>query len=345
MLYWTRSPKASESVRFRGVPRMQMVSEGVYQLEIPMRFNPLGCTHSYLLRDASALIDTGVGTNEAFEALEKQLGSVGLATSDIEYIVLTHLHRDHVGLVEKVRSASGAVVHAHRSAVELQRKEEGAETGGSSSRADELRLLGGGRYISMLGRFEGAVRRPRPTVDIDETHDDGDTIDLNGSDLKVLWTPGHSPEHICLYDAEKSLLYSGDHILPRITSHISLHPHEGGDPLRNYLDSLERLRGLQVNAVLPAHEQIFHDLEGRISELELHHLIRCDEVKAALGEGEKTVFQVASAVSWDSQPWPRMRFWTKRMAAAETLAHLVYLRNRGEVGEELRKGVLYYGLK
>jgi len=323
---------------------MQKVSDGVYQLEIPMRFNPLGCTLSYLLRDAAALIDTGVGTNDAYEALKEQLQSVGLATSDIEHIVLTHLHGDHVGLVERVRSASGAVVHAHRSAVELQRKTVEAESGGSRSRADELRLLGGGRYISMLGRFEGAVRRPQPTVEIDEPHDDGDTIGLEGSELRVLWTPGHSPEHICLYDAEKGLLYSGDHILPRITSHVSLHPHEGGDPLRDYLDSLERLRGLQVNAVLPAHEHIFQDLEGRISELELHHFIRCDEVKAALGEGEKTVFQVAAAVSWDSQPWPRMRFWTKRMAAAETLAHLVYLRNRGEVGEEQRKGVLYYSL-
>lgn len=324
---------------------MQKVSEGVYQLDIPMRFNPLGCTHSYLLRDAAALIDTGVGTNDAYEALEEQLGSVGLATSDIEHVVLTHLHRDHVGLVERVRSASGAVVHAHRSAVELQRKAVEAESGGSGGHADELRLLGGGRYISMLGRFEGAVRRPRLTVDIDEPHDDGDTIGLKGSELRVLWTPGHSLEHICLYDAEKGLLYSGDHVLPRITSHVSLHSHEGGDPLRDYLDSLERLRGLPVKAVLPAHEYIFQDLEGRISALELHHLIRCDEVKAALGEGEKTVFQVATAVSWDSQPWPRMRFWTKRMAAAETLAHLVYLRNRGEVGEEQRKGVLYYGLK
>jgi glyoxylase-like metal-dependent hydrolase (beta-lactamase superfamily II) len=324
---------------------MQKVSDGVYQLEIPMRFNPLGCTHSYLLRDAAALIDTGVGTNEAFEALEEQLRSVGLAISDIEHVVLTHLHRDHVGLVERVRSVSGAVVHAHRSAVELQRKEIGAESGGSRGHADELRLLGGGRYISMMGRFEGAVRRSRPTVDIDEIHDDGDTIGLKGSNLRVLWTPGHSPEHICLYDAEKGLLYSGDHVLPRITSHISLHPHEGGDPLRDYLDSLERLRGLPVKIILPAHEHIFHDLEGRILALQLHHIIRCDEVKAALGEEEKTVFQVASAVSWDSQPWPRMRFWTKRMAAAETLAHLVYLRNKGEVGEELKKGVLYYSLK
>ncbi len=324
---------------------MQKVSDGVYQLEIPMRFNPLGCTYSYLLRDAATLIDTGVSTNEAFEALEEQLRSVGIATSDVEHVVLTHLHRDHVGLVERVRSASGAVVHAHRLAVELQRKKLGAESEGGRSRADELRLLGGSRYISMLGRFEGAMRRPRPTIDIDEPHDDGDKIDFKGSDLKVLWTPGHSPEHICLYDAERCLLYSGDHVLPRITSHISLHSHEGGDPLKDYLDSLERLRGLSVKAILPAHEHIFHDLEGRISELEIHHLIRCDEVKAAVYEGEKTVFQVASAVSWDSKPWPRMRFWTKRMAAAETLAHLVCLRNRGEVREELRKGILYYGLK
>jgi hypothetical protein len=68
-------------------------------------------------------------------------------------------------------------------------------------------------------------------------------------------------------------------------------------------------------------------------------------MKEAIGDGEKTVFQISSKVSWDSQPWPVMEFWTKRMAAAETYAHLAYLKNKSEIGEDNRKGILYYSLK
>jgi hypothetical protein len=108
------------------------------------------------------------------------------------------------------------------------------------------------------------------------------------------------------------------------------------------LDALERVRDLPVKTVLPGHEHIFHDLPGRVSELYAHHKRRCEEILNALEEGAKTVFEISSVVSWDSQPWDRMAFWTKRMAAAETYAHLVYLRNREKVDERFRAGVLEY---
>jgi hypothetical protein len=97
-----------------------------------------------------------------------------------------------------------------------------------------------------------------------------------------------------------------------------------------------------VNTVLPGHERIFHDLAGRVSELEEHHDRRCSEILAALKGGAMTVFDISSVVSWDSQPWDNMAFWTKRMAAAETYAHLVYLMNRGIVDKRLHEGILKY---
>lgn len=324
---------------------MRGVSEGVYQLSIPMRFNPLGCTYSYLLRDAATLIDTGVGTNDAYTAMEAQLKGVELRPKDVESIILTHLHRDHTGLVDRIRSVSGATVLAHRIAFDKQK--QAAEEGERRYEylREGLRLLGGSGYLNLLDRFERTLRRPRPVVEVDEPFGDDEKVALEGSTLRVFWTPGHSPEHVCLYDEDRSLLYSGDHVLPKITSHISIYTHQEGNPLGDYLRSLKRLRGLPVDLVLPAHEHAFHDLDGRISELFRHHEMRCEEVKDALKEREKTVFQVSADVSWDSRPWPEMRFWTRRMAALETLAHLVYLRNKGEVKEELREGVLYYTLR
>ncbi len=108
------------------------------------------------------------------------------------------------------------------------------------------------------------------------------------------------------------------------------------------MESLDRIRDLPVKTVLPGHERIFHDLAGRVSDLEVHHERRCGEIIMALKRGGRTVFDVSSVVSWDSQPWERMAFWTKRMAAAETYAHLTYLRNRERVVERRRDGILEF---
>ena len=320
------------------------IADGILQLRIPMRHNPLGYTYSYLLVDAATIIDTGVGTGPARSALDEQLGAVSLKASDLEGIILTHLHRDHIGLVDYLRSRSGAKVYAHEKALEVLKTRAVSGKARYNKARNELKALGDNQLNEALSRFERAFRRPSYSIPIDKTVSDGDILRLNGSKLKVIWTPGHAPEHICLYDGDRSLLFSGDHVLPRITSHISLHVYEDADPLADYLNSLEKLRGLPLDIVLPAHEYAFRDLESRIDALKHHHRKRCSEIKEALGEGEKTVFQISEKVSWDSKPWARMHFWTKRMAAAETLAHLVYLRNRGEVEEMEVNGVLYYRL-
>jgi len=268
----------------------------------------------------------------------------GLAGRPADFVINTHVHGDHIGLVDRVRSISGAIVYAHRSAVEIKRRRTDKGSRAFEDIRDELKLLGGGGYLNALTRFERAVRRLRPSLRIDEPLDDGELLELGGSTLKVFWTPGHAPEHICLHDHEKRILFSGDHVLPKITSHISLHTYQEGDPLRDYLRSLDRVHGLPVKAVLPAHEHVFEELDGRIDALKLHHVKRCDEIKETMKEGERTVFQISAEVSWDSRPWPQMEFWTKRMAAAETLAHLIYMKNRGEIEDEERGGVLYFGI-
>jgi glyoxylase-like metal-dependent hydrolase (beta-lactamase superfamily II) len=323
---------------------MIRVAEGVHQLEIPMRHNPLGKTYSYLLEEARTLIDTGVPTGDAYAALKEQLGAAGLRVSDLERIIVTHMHTDHIGLVERIREKADVRVIAHEEAVRIQRRwAEMRETAGDEIRS-EIALLGGRGFLRVLSQLENVVRSPRWRLDIDDTIEDGATLELEGSRLRAIWTPGHSREHVCLHDAERRVLFSGDHVLPKITSHISHHTFMEGDPLGEYLAALEKVRYLPVNLVLPGHEWSFQDLSGRVSELEAHHERRCGEIVRSLGSGGKNVFEVSSTISWDSKPWPEMEFWTKRMAAAETYAHLVYLRNLGRVREELREGVLIYSL-
>jgi len=318
--------------------------EGVYQIEVPMRHNPLGYTYSYLLRDAATLIDTGVGTRDAFDSLEEQARSAGMELTDIKRIIPTHLHGDHIGLVDRVRRQSGAKVYAHRTAIERQQESQAEDVDLYADTRNETKLMGGSKYLGFLRRFENSFRGRVRSLEIDAPLEDGQIMELEGSTLKVYWTPGHAREHICLHDEERKILYAGDHVLPKITPHVSLRSHLGDDPLGDYIESLEKIRGLDVETVLPAHEYVFEDLDGRVSELHLHHRSRCDEMKRAIGDGRSTVFEISAQVSWDSRPWPEMEFWTKRMAARETLAHLVYLRNRGELEEEAVKGVLYYSL-
>jgi glyoxylase-like metal-dependent hydrolase (beta-lactamase superfamily II) len=109
----------------------------------------------------------------------------------------------------------------------------------------------------------------------------------------------------------------------------------------DYLSSLIKVRDLPVDLILPGHETSFRNLPDRVAQLFKHHEARLEEVRASLREGKNTVLEVAGAIHWDSRPWPLMDFWTKRMAATETYAHLVYLRNKGEISEKTVDGTLY----
>src|ERR1700739_22956 len=84
--------------------------------------------------------------------------------------------------------------------------------------------------------------------------DDGDKVHLGRRELRAVWTPGHSPGHLCFYDAHERLLLAGDHVLPRINPTISLHVQQRPNPLGEFLDALQKVRALDVDEVLPAHE-------------------------------------------------------------------------------------------
>jgi len=320
------------------------IVDGLWQLRVPLRFNPLGYTYSYLFSDDATLIDAGEDSAEARRSIDDQFHGAGLRLKDTRRIIITHMHRDHVGLVSHIKTLSNAEICAHekaaidvkaRSADGIRRYEEFRK---------EMKMMGGGEFLSLLGRFEASFRSVPETFEIDTLLEDDSEVALKNGSLRVIWTPGHAQEHICLYDEGRLLLFSGDHLLPEITSHISLYTNDNGDPLGDYLKSMEKLRGLQVEKILPGHEHIFDSIDKRIDDLERHHEMRIGEIKGALSDGDNTVFKISSQISWKSRPWPLMPFWVKRMAASETLAHLVYLRNRREVEEKIVDGVLYYSL-
>ncbi len=298
------------------------VADGVHQFKVPMRHNPLGYTYSYFLKESKTLIDAGIPDWGSFNALEKQLSEQGTRVKDLERIIITHMHNDHVGLIEYIRQSVDVETLAHRVAEERQQEQIRIYKEMYRNTSEELQLMGGGSFQQFLSRFEHAFREDPEPLRLDKLLEDGDTLDLAGMKLKVIWTPGHAAEHICLHDADRRILFSGDHVLPKITSHVSLHTWEKRDPLGDYLNSLNKVKDLPVDLILPGHEANFTDLRSRVAQLFKHHEARLGEVNLALKSGKSTVFDVASAIHWDSRPWPLMDFWTKRMAAAETYAHL-----------------------
>jgi glyoxylase-like metal-dependent hydrolase (beta-lactamase superfamily II) len=183
------------------------------------------------------------------------------------------------------------------------------------------------------------VRRFVVPRDPDSTLQGGERIRFGGFELEVIWTPGHSPGHICFYERRQRLLFAGDHILPTITPNISLHPEQTGNPLLDYITSLRRLKTLDMGRALPAHEHMFDDVVGRIEAIEEHHAHRLNEMIDMFDGQPKTGYEIAARTEWVTGPFSNFNAWTKRAAIGETLAHLEYLvverrleRSHGEDG-------------
>jgi glyoxylase-like metal-dependent hydrolase (beta-lactamase superfamily II) len=166
----------------------------------------------------------------------------------------------------------------------------------------------------------------------DVLFEDGDKPEVPGWDLSAIWTPGHSPGHLCFWEPANRVMLSGDHVLPRITPNIPFHPQAAADPLGDFLQSLEKLRGYGEDEVLPAHEHRFVGLDSRLDELIAHHERRFAEVLDAIRDGVTSAWGIAERMGW-SRPWGRIEGFMRRAAVGEAMAHLRTLEKRGIVRE------------
>jgi glyoxylase-like metal-dependent hydrolase (beta-lactamase superfamily II) len=161
--------------------------------------------------------------------------------------------------------------------------------------------------------------------------EDDDLVPLAGRTIRAIWTPGHTPGHLCLHDETNDLILTGDHVLPRISPNIGLQPHSAAPPLAGYLSSLRRLRQMDSAEVLPAHEWRFRGLRLRTDQLLAHHRLRCQEILGVMADlGPCTAWQVTERLSW-SRGWDGIHGFQRRAALAETLAHLAYLADLDRV--------------
>jgi glyoxylase-like metal-dependent hydrolase (beta-lactamase superfamily II) len=187
-----------------------------------------------------------------------------------------------------------------------------------------------------VDRLDALLTMAQPDRDLA----DGDRLPLSDRSVRVVWTPGHTPGHLCLHDAEAGALLTGDHLLPRITPNVAVLATSTGDPLGSYLASLDRTASFVSDEALPAHEWRFRDIPARVAEILAHHEKRDAEILRAVDLLDRpTTWQIAAALSW-SRGWPSLHGVLRRLALAETLAHLWHLAENGLVssspGEPVR---------
>ncbi len=281
------------------------------------------------LADGSVgLVDTGWDDEESWTSLVAGLRSIGRRPEDVSRIAVTHAHPDHLGLARRVQEISGARVHLHEEEhARLGRGAPGPHRFVRAARAAFPRWgVGEDDVDELLGQRAGLLSRSWD-VEVDPVAD-GDLLPFPGWRLRVVWTPGHSPGHQCLHDLDSGALFTGDHVLPRITPGVGVHPEDDGDPLAAFLASLDLVARLDAGRVLPGHEAPFEGLGDRVAALVAHHDRRLAEIVDCVAAAERpTAWQVASRLTW-SRPLEQIAPAGRRLALSETQAHLVHLHRR-----------------
>jgi glyoxylase-like metal-dependent hydrolase (beta-lactamase superfamily II) len=166
--------------------------------------------------------------------------------------------------------------------------------------------------------------------------DGAEMLEMGRRHLRVEWTPGHSPGHICLYESSEKLLFAGDHMLPELSPNIGLQPQSTPDPLHEYLDGLRRMAAYEPRLILPAHGRPFTDAAGRVSILAAHHARRLEQIVEIVSTStdSKREHQEEGMRAWQValDLWgPRKHFYEKRLALQEGLAHLQALAVEGRL--------------
>ena len=324
------------------------IAPDIYQIKVPIPNNPLGNLNCYLVRgkDGWLMIDTGWYTGEAYNSLKSALGEMGLDFTSISTIVITHSHPDRFGLVGRIKQVSpGTRVFAHRWEFDLI----GARFLRNFEFQDKLALLlkrhgVPDASLKALVAASAIVLNNFVIMMPDEALYGGEIISTGIFDLEVIWTPGHSPGHICLYEPKNRLLFCGDHILPVVTPNISYSIMSGDNPLGDYINALHKLQNLMVTRVFPGHQQIFWDLKGRIKQIIDHHEDRMAEIQKALSGGEQSAWKISQYVTWDipEQNWDEFSPRNQRSALTEVIAHLEYMRWIGKVQRTVDSSIIVY---
>jgi glyoxylase-like metal-dependent hydrolase (beta-lactamase superfamily II) len=311
----------------------EAVSPNIYRIVSPLPFPPI-TVNLYLLqhRDGFALVDCGLNSPEAWDVLRHGLAELGITPGDLTHLLLTHVHPDHMGAAGRLRETSGAPVFAHRleepfiasryravAPLLIEVEQWLRHHGASAAEAEKLSKVS----LQMLNSVQ-------PT-EVDILLEGDETLEIGGIELHAIWTPGHSPGHVCFYEAQRRILLAGDHLLPNTTPNISQHPQSSPSPLDDFYAALHTIEQMEVALTLPGHGNPISDHRARIAETLAHHERRKNQMIDLLTAGPRSGWEVSATIFARVQGEP----FQQRLALMETLAHLQALAHAGRIRKRI----------
>jgi glyoxylase-like metal-dependent hydrolase (beta-lactamase superfamily II) len=323
----TSARGASRSAAKRELGRGERIQRGVYRLRLPLPWPGVPHCNAWAVAtgDGFVLFDTGMNQPGSMDDLERALEMCGLRLGDTKLVVCTHAHSDHCGQAATIVAQVGCELWMHPShelmtrMVEdpqavLARRLEVARQSGVPEEA--LR-----RYEEQRGKSEPGIAGP---IEPDRDLVAGVTVGSDLGEWMVYETPGHSPSHVCLFQPERRLLISGDHLLGRISLYFEF--GYSPNPVGEFLSSLDVVERLGARLCLAGHGRTFTDVHAHIAgnrSLVGEHL---DNVLGAVSDGEPTAFEIVTRLHGESLSQQNAHW-----LLSQTLGFLTHLQSIGSV--------------
>jgi glyoxylase-like metal-dependent hydrolase (beta-lactamase superfamily II) len=319
---------------------------GIHVLRIPTPF-AVGRVNAYLIEDDPlTLVDSGPNSGRALDELHHQLAEHGHSIDDIELIVLTHQHMDHLGLVDIIASHSGAEVAAiDKLSGFVEDFSEAAARDDEFATAVMLRNGISEDVVQALRQVSSAFRAWGGKAKVTRPLSDGEVLALGNRELRVLHRPGHSPSDTIFWDERRRILIAADHLIKHISSNplISrplgdgpVSPRERPQALVTYLESLSKTRELPAEIVLSGHGEPITDHVSLIDERFEMHRRRAEKIYGLIADQPRTGYELAQALFGD------IAVTQAYLTLSEVLGHVDLLLNEGRVREVERDGVAHF---
>ncbi len=306
---------------------------GIHRLQIPTPF-AVGRVNCYLIEDDPlTLVDTGPNSGKSLDELEHQLADLGRSIADIELVVLTHQHIDHLGLVEIIADRSGADVAAIDVVVPF------VENFGDDIEADDkfaasLMLSHGipEDVVVALRSVSRSFRAWGAKAKVTRPLHDGEELKLRDRSLEVQHRPGHSPSDTVFWDADREILICADHLIAHISSNpLISRPLDGSEErphaLMIYIESLRKTRELPARILLPGHGEPITDHRTLIDERFSLHKKRSEKIYGLVAERPRTAYEIAQEI------WGNVAVTQAFLTLSEVLGHMDLLAADGRVRE------------
>ena len=307
------------------------VADGVYRLALPLGIHGVPTVSAYLLRGdgADTLVDCGIAAGigdgdpgpDGTAAVAAALAAAGSDLERLERLVVTHAHIDHFGLAGEVVRRSGGELWMHRRTdLDLAKYDDPEEAVDRRT----LMLADHGLFGDELTETSEGLRDWLPVMPSigrpSRLLDGGEALTAGGRTWEVVHTPGHSPGHVCLWNAAERLLCSGDHLLQIVSPPVTFERGFEPDPLGSYLESLDRVRDLGPELVLPGHGPPFRDGARRAETIAAGKRRRLAQVRELVDSRPRTVPELTADL-FGSAP---MTGAQRHFVTAEILAYLAY---------------------